>query len=208
MSDDIEQGSEAWRLSRVGRVGCSRLGDVMAQGKGGAPSATRRNYMTELLLERLTGKYAEGYQSPDMLRGIQLEPRARSEYEARVGRMVLKESGKEHPTIKGWGCSPDGIIVGENGGLEIKCPNGATHLDTFMNGTVKRDYILQITGGVIIYEKDFWDFVSFNPDFPDNLCFYCKRFTRDELPIDEVKEGVIKFLDELNELEAKVKAIK
>ena len=206
--NDIDQRSPEWYQSRVGRIGCSRLGDVLAQGKGGAPSSTRRNYMMQLLTERLTGKYEEGYQSPDMLRGIQLEPIARSEYEARTGHMVLLDGGKEHSTIKGWGCSPDGLIFGENGGIEIKCPNQSTHLDTVLNGTVKRDYLYQMTGGVVIYEKDFWDFVSFNPDFPDNLCFYTKRFYRDDLPIDDVRDGVIKFLDELNELEAKVRALK
>ena len=204
MSNDIEQGSEAWRQSRVGNIGCSRLGDVLAQGKDGGPSATRKNYMVELLCERLTGHYEQGYKSKDMETGIERENLARSEYEARNCVMVITDGGKEHDTIKGWGCSPDGLI-GDDGGLEIKSPNRATHLQTMLNGTIKRDYILQMTGGVIIYNRAWWDFVSYNPDFPKNLSFYCKRFTREMLPIDEVTKVVLKFLDELNDLENKVR---
>jgi hypothetical protein len=206
MKDEKEQGSESWKLSRVGRVGCSRLGDVLAEGRSGAPSATRRNYMAELLCERLTGSYSVHFQSEDMLRGIELEPIARSEYEARFGIMVETDFGREHETIKGFGCSPDGLI-GSDGGLEIKCPKAANHLETVLSGTVKRDYLLQMAGGVIIYGRSFWDYVSFNPDFPDNLSFYCKRFTREELPVDEVSGGVIKFLAELDALEKQVREI-
>lgn len=203
---DFEQGSEAWRQSRVGRVGCSRLGDVLAQGKDGGPSSTRKNYMVELLCERLTGRYEQGFHSKDMEIGIERENSARSEYEARFGVMVLRDGGREDDTIKGFGCSPDGLI-GEDGGQEIKCPNRATHLATIMNGTIKRDYILQMAGGVIVYKRKWWDFVSFNPDFPENLSFYCKRFYREDLPIDEVTKGVIQFIAELDALENKVRGI-
>jgi hypothetical protein len=206
VSDDIEQGSEAWKLSRVGRIGCSRLGDVLASGKGGAPSATRANYMAELLCERLTGKYADHYTTPEMIWGLEHENAARSLYEARKGIMVIADGGREHPTIKGFGCSPDGL-VGDDGGIEIKCPLSKKHIATLLEGKIDRDYIMQMAGGILCYDRKYWDFISYDPRLPENLQLYVKRFTRDELPIDEVKEGVLKFLSELDELESKVKAI-
>ena len=201
------QGSEEWLLSRVGRVGCSRLSDVLAEGRSGAPSATRKNYMAELLCERLTGRYAEHFTTAEMQRGIDLEPIARAEYEARYGVIVTEDGGREHPTIKGFGCSPDGLIGGE-GGLEIKCPNTATHLDTLQHGTVKLDYVYQMAGGCLVYDRQWWDFVSFDDRLPDYLSFYCRRFTRAELPLAKVEAGVIQFLKELDEMEYRLRSIK
>ena len=202
----MEQGSEEWLLSRVGRVGCSRLGDVLAEGKGGAPSASRRNYMAELLCERLTGKYAEHFTSAEMQRGIDLEPIARATYEARFGVMVKEDGGRGHPAIIGFGCSPDGLI-GDDGGLEIKCPNTATHLDTLLDGKINLHYIYQMAGGCLVYDRAWWDFVSFDDRLPDNLSFYCKRFYRDNLPLAKVESGVIQFLSELDALERRVRGL-
>ncbi len=202
----MDQRSEEWRLSRVGRVGCSRLGDVLAEGRNGAPSASRKNYMHELLCERLTGKYAEHWTSPEMQWGIDNEPLARSAYEIKTGLLVLEDGGREHPTIKGFGCSPDGLI-GDEGGLEIKCPNTATHLETVLEGKVKRDYILQMAGGCLVYGRQWWDFASFDPRLPESLWLFVRRYPASELPLDEVREGVIKFLAELDALEARVRAL-
>lgn len=207
MKDELLQGTDEWKASRVGRVGCSRLGDVLAEGRTkGQPSATRRNYMADLLCERLTGEWTESFYSDDMRRGIEMEPFARSEYEARNGVMVITDGGREHPTIKGFGCSPDGL-VGDDGGIEIKCPKKANHLDTFMNGTVKLDYIYQMAGAVIIYDRAWWDFVSYHPSFPENLRLFQKRFYREDLPIQKVTDGVVRFLAELEELENKVRSL-
>jgi len=202
----MTQGSEEWLQSRVGRCGCSRLGDVLAEGRSGAPSATRKNYMAELLCERLTGRYAEHFTTTEMQRGIDLEPIARAEYEARNGVIVIEDGGREHPTIKGFGCSPDGLIGGD-GGLEIKCPNTATHLDTLQNGTVKLDYVYQMAGGCLVYDRQWWDFVFFDDRLPDYLSFYCRRFTRADLPLAKVEAGVKLFLDELDLLESRLRAM-
>lgn len=202
----MDQRSEEWYQSRVGRVGCSRLGDVCAEGRNGAPSSTRKNYMAELLCERLTGKYAEHWTSPEMQWGIDNEPLARSSFEAKTGLWITEDGGKEHPTIKGFGCSPDGLI-GDDGGLEIKCPNTATHLASLLDGKINRDYLLQMAGGCLVYERAYWYFCSFDPRLPEPLNLYIRKFTREELPTKEVEEKVVAFLAELDELEKRVRAI-
>ena len=68
------QGADEWFKYKIGKVGASRVGDVMAKGTG----ATRKNYMTELLVARLTGEYPESYTSPAIQWGIDNEPLARS----------------------------------------------------------------------------------------------------------------------------------
>jgi hypothetical protein len=77
-----------------------------------------------------------------------------------------------------------------------------------LNRTIKQDYIYQMAGGCLVYGRAWWDFVSFDPRLPENLQFFTQRFTREELPIQEVLDGVIKFLDELDTLEAKIRAWK
>lgn len=196
----MEQHSSEWINARLGKVGCSRLGDVLAFGTKGQPLQARTDYMMELLCERLADEPADHFKSQAMEWGTQYEPQARTEYEARMGVLVDTHGGMEHPTIPGWWCSPDGLVDDE-GGLEIKCPNTTTHVDTLLNGTIKPQYIYQMAGAVLVYARKWWDFVSYDPRLPDNIGFYCKRFTRDDLPLDAVERGVVRFLDELAGLE-------
>ena len=56
----IEQGSDAWHLMRLGKVTASRVADVMSKGKSGE-SASRKNYRTELVVQRLTGLPGESF---------------------------------------------------------------------------------------------------------------------------------------------------
>jgi len=197
----IDQRTEEWAEFRRGFVGCSRLADVLAEGRSG-PSATRRNYMFELLCERLTGKTAEHYTSPEMLRGTELEPIARSEYESLTGQMVTEHGCSRHPTIRGWIGSPDGLI-GDDGMIEIRCLNTANHLDVMDKGKVDTRYIYQMAGYVEIFNRQWVDYVGFDDRLPENLRLYVKRFTREELPLDKVRDGVVSFVDELDELEKK-----
>jgi hypothetical protein len=199
------QGSKEWIGERIGNLGCSRLGDVLAQGKGGTPSATRKNYIAELLCERLTGNYIEHWQSEEMKRGIEKEGDARAEYEMRTGIEVVQDFGMFHPSIAHWRGSPDGLIL-KDGMIEVKNPLTATHIDTLLNGTIAIGYIYQMAGYVEIYDREWIDFVSFDDRLPDSLCYYSKRFYREDLPIEKVKEGAISFLSELDSLESRMRA--
>lgn len=190
-----DQRTDEWKAARCGNVGCSRLADVLATTKSGE-AATRRNYMAELICERLTGIPTETITTPAMQWGIDNEPLARHAYEIATFYDVVEDFGREHQTIPGFRGSPDGLVR-DDGGVEIKCPKTATHLDTLMGGTIKRDYILQMAGYVSIFNRQWWDFVSYDPRLPPRHALFIKRFTRDELPVSEVEEGVKKFLLEL-----------
>jgi hypothetical protein len=202
----MEQRTDEWKKARCGLVGCSRLSDVLASGRSGSPSATRKNYMAELLCEQLTGISAEHFTSSAMQWGIDTEPMARAAYEATRGEFIEEVGGKKHGEISGWWGSPDGLI-GRDGGIEIKCPNTATHLDSLLYGKINSDYIYQMAGYVEIYERNWWDFVSYDPRLPEKYSMFVKRFTKKELPIHEVKDGVIKFIAELSEMKKKLEAL-
>ena len=106
----VEQGSAEWKALRSGKVTASRVSDVIAKIKSGGYSASRANYMAELVLERLTGKPIEGFITQDMLTGTAREPDARAEYELRQ-RCVVEQIGfVDHPTIPMTGASADGFV--------------------------------------------------------------------------------------------------
>lgn len=204
MSDIIEQRTDEWYQARLGLIGCSRLADVLAQGKSSQPSATRKNYMMELLIERLTGERKESFTTQEMQRGIDLEDDARVAYELETGNTVIKHGGQMHPLIQGWWGSPDGL-VGDDGMIEIKCPNTATHISTLLDSWVDTRYIYQMAGYLEIFDRKWIDFVSYDDRLPVNLSMKIIRFNRSELDIEKVKNGAILFIDDLKSLELELR---
>jgi len=196
----VEQRSDEWRELRLGHLGASRLGDALAEGRNGQPSATREDLLYELLSERLSGKPYENFHSRYMEDGIENEPFARAEYEARTDAIVTEHPGKEWSVNRGFWASPDGLI-GEVGGVEIKSPKTKNHLKTMATGVINTGYLYQMAGNILVFDREWWDFVSYDPALPDDLCIYIKRFYRDELPVDKVRDGILRFLDDLESLE-------
>lgn len=197
----MQQQTDEWFASRLGRVTASRVKDVMAKGRGGAPSATRQNYMMQLLCERLTGKREEGFTSAAMQRGNELEPVARMAYELFADAEVTETGLIHHPKIEGFAASPDGLILTARGGLEIKCPNTATHVFTLQSGKHDPQYEWQMLAQQACAELEWVDFVSFDDRLPDELQYACFRFERDEARIRQMETEIKLFLEELAELE-------
>lgn len=200
----MEQRSEEWFSARLGKVTASRVKDVMAQGRGGAPSATRKNYMMELLCQRLTGQRDEGFTSAAMQRGTDLEPVARSAYEIDKGVMVVETGLIEHPRITGFAASPDGL-VGTDGILEIKCPLTATHIAVMQSGKHDTQYEWQMLSQMACADRDWVDFVSFDDRLPSELQYVCYRFERDFSRIRVMEAAIVEFLEELDELEREMR---
>jgi len=210
----VIETKEAFDARRLGKVGASRVADIIAKGKGGEPSASRRNYMAELLCERLTGVRAEGFTTTSIQWGIDHEDEARDAYELETGRIVTQCAGFPHPTIIGAGASPDGLILDEAGGIvrlvEIKCPNTATHLDFLDSGKIPAQYKYQMLWQYVCVRRDFvgpkWvDFVSFDPRLPDKLAIRIARYVPDDLAIVECEREVSIFVSELDALEARMR---
>lgn len=202
----MQQGSEEWIAARLGKVTASRVKDVMSKGRGSAPSATRKNYMMELLCERLTGAQS----GPDLSRnaavqrGVEKEPLARSAYEVDQGVMIIEAGLIDHPRIKGFGASPDGL-VGAKGLIEIKCPNTAQHIAVIQAGEHDGQYEWQMLAQMACTGRDWVDFVSFDDRMPEALQYQRCRFERDEKRIREMESEIKEFLAELDELEQEMR---
>lgn len=200
--NDISQGSEAWFAQRLGKVTASRIKDVMAKTKSG-PAATRKNYMMELLCQRLTGSREEGFTSGAMQRGIELEPLARAAYEIRTGEIVQESGFVVHPKYEGTGASPDGF-VGDNGLIEIKCPNTAQHIACIQSGKYDDKYFWQMQHQMECTGRDWCDFVSFDDRLPEPLQMVVVRLERDDQAISEMMDEILLFLGELAALESEM----
>lgn len=202
----MEQRSSEWFAARLGCVTASRVKDVMASGRGGAPSASRKNYMMELLCERLTGQQGgmDLSRKAAVQRGVELEPFACMAYEADKGLIVVETGLVMHPSISRFGASPDGL-VGDDGVLEIKCPNTATHIATMQSERHDPAYEWQMLAQMACTNRDWADFVSYDDRLPESLQYVCHRFERDFKRCREMEAGIKAFLEELDELEKEMR---
>ena len=192
----IEQGSPEWFAQRLGKVTASRVADVIAKTKTGY-STSRDNYMAQLVCERMTNTVAESFTNSAMQWGTETEPLARAAYEAHADVLVDEVAMITHPTIEAAGASPDGL-VGDDGQLEIKCPNTATHIDTLLTQTVPGKHYAQIQWQMACTGRQWCDFVSFDPRLPTELQLFVKRVLRHDVYIQMLEEEVKKFLVELD----------
>ena len=212
----IVQGSPEWMALRVGRIGGSRIADLLTEGRGGAESLIRRKYKNELIRERLTGRKLETYKTPAMQRGIDLEPMARAWYEVKNNVFVDQVAIVLHPTIEGGQCSPDGLVDATNSLIEIKVPNPENHLDNILtDGKQLEQYYDQVMWQLACVpgsngneKREYCDLVSFDPEMPDHLQGFVKRIYRDDEYIKNTMEtAVIAFLSEIETIVNNLKEI-
>ena len=204
MSDEIIQGSDAWKALRVGKITASRIADLMASTKSG-PAASRANYMAEIVAETLTGQPAErGFTNAAMQWGTTTEPEARAAYAFFRDSDVEEIAFVVHPRIADAGCSPDGL-VGTDGLLELKCPNTATHLETLLGGKVPDKYTKQMQFQMACTERAWCDFASYDPRLPERMRLFVARVERDNAMINDIESAVITFIEEARAKVARLK---
>jgi putative phage-type endonuclease len=191
----LEQGSPEWKLARLGHVSASGISDVMSKIKTGE-SATRRKYKIKLVAERLTNKPQESFTNAAMEWGVETEPQARMAYEVSRGTFVEKTGFWIHPRIPFVGASPDGL-VGDEGLIEIKCPNTTTHLEYIWNNEVPSEYMKQMQMQMWITGRQWCDFVSFDPRLPEKNQLFVIRCDRDDPLISQIENEVLGFLKEI-----------
>jgi putative phage-type endonuclease len=173
---DIEQGSDAWLEIRRGIITASVIGQLITPGTiKPASNDKSRALIAQLAAERITGQTDSVFVNDDMLRGTLHEPYARDKYAEhngvevqQVGFVIRDEWGIR------LGASPDGL-VGEDGGLEIKCPRAKAHIQTILSGHVPAHNMAQVQATLLVTGRDWWDFVSFCAGLP----MFTKRVTLD-----------------------------
>ncbi len=195
---ELEQGSAEWHRLRLGKVTASRMSDVLSKGRGKAPSKTAETYMMELIAERLTGEAKPFFENDAMRWGTETEPQARSMYEVNNDFVSVDEVAFiEHNEFVG--VSPDGLI-GEDGMLEIKCPTTITQIKRALADDYSADYKAQIQMQLWVAQREWCDFVSFDPRIDCGAYFLQQRVYRDEEFIDNMKVVTTSFVERMNEI--------
>jgi len=200
---EIEQRSEAWFRARLGKVTASSVADVLAKTKTGV-STSRGNYLIKLAIQRVTGQIEESYTNDAMQWGIDNEDQARVAYEVASGNFVDQVGFVDHSNIDWFGCSPDGLI-NNDGLVEIKCPNSATHWEYFKTKEVPKKYFIQMQAQMTCTNTEWCDFVSFDPRMPERSQLLIVRVPRDNTFISIMESEIKEFL---NEVEIEVQLMK
>ena len=202
---NVEQGSPEWLQARCGSLGASSVADATARTKTGW-GASRANVMARLVAERLTGVPADTYTNDAMRWGTEQEPAARAMYEFMVGVEVTTVGLVLHPKLAKTHASPDGL-VGDDGLLEIKCPNTATHIETLLGESIDGKYLKQMQWQMNCTGRMWCDFVSYDPRLPAEMQLHITRVPRDQSMIDILDKEVSIFLAETAAKVEKLQAI-
>jgi hypothetical protein len=194
----MEQRSPEWFEARCGSLGASKVKDAFARlKKSGERMQVAVDFMLELAAERLTGVPARRVNA--LTWGRDHEDEARAAYAFLTNLEVVKIGLIPHPTIANAHASPDSL-VGDTGGLEIKCPTSATHLKTLLEDAIPEEHLPQIHWNLACAGpmRNWWDFVSYDPRFPPDMRLFVKRVERDEEAIAKAEAEAQAFLEELD----------
>lgn len=197
---ELIQGSDEWRAYKCGKVSASRISDVLAKGKG----ITRAAYLAEIVVERLTGVFTQGFENADTRRGREEEPQARAAYSFMTGNPVQAIGFVDHPSIAMSGASPDGR-VGDVGLVEFKCTKPHVHLEYLDGAPMPKDYRDQIQWALCCENRAWCDFASFSPSYPAGMDLHIRRIHRDDEALSDIEREVRKFIAEVD---AKVAALR
>jgi putative phage-type endonuclease len=194
----MSQRDDQWFRDRAGKFTGSRFSELMAKTKSG-PSASRKNLITRLAVERLIGTCVETYSNFAMQRGIELEPAAIKAYEDSELLVVERVDFVQHPKLDFVSCSPDGL-TGDDGMVEVKCPTAeAKHYDALRCGSHAQEYRWQLQGQLWVCGREWVDAVSFDDRFPPGLELAIVRVERDEKAIAELEAECIAANEEVEE---------
>ena len=183
--DLSEQGSEEWLRARLGKFTASRAADLMCRQKNGKPYASRKDYITQIALERVTGELPEQISSAAMLEGKEREKQSKLAYEFQTGAEI-EDTGLWYAEY--YGASPDGLL-GDDGGVEFKNPKSSTHYTTLKTGEIPEYYYWQILQNLLVTGREYWDYISYHPSFPINSQLFIKRTHREDVLDDLDKLG-------------------
>lgn len=187
---DCEQHSPDWYAARLGVPTASEFGSIITPKKG-EYAAAAQTYIDRLIDETVRPTADRSWGSNRHTdRGNELEPEARDLYAferdlvpRQVG-FILTDDGR-------MGCSPDSLID-PDGGLEVKCPDGPTHVRWLRAGGLPDEHKPQVHGCLIVTGRAWWDFLSYCPGYPPLLV----RVEPDAFT-DRLRTHLDRFLGEL-----------
>ena len=201
---DFKQRTPEWYQIRLGRIGGTDAESLAVKGKNQYGLGTGiMSTMYKKIYEVIQNQPADdsGYISAAMERGIELEPLAVQEYE-KVKFETVTEIG--YVSLGHFfGYSPDGF-VGEDGLIEVKCPGAAEYIRLLSTDEIQSGYIWQMQWGMFLTNRDWCDFVAYNPDFKP-MPLYIKRVEKDMDAVKLLYDQGMKYLDAMDSVLGKIR---
>lgn len=191
---NVVQGTPEWEMARLGIPTASSFKRILT-AKTLKLSSSAGEYRNQLLAEWLTGMPLEFGGGPNTLmqRGTGMEAEARMFYELQYDVPEVEQVGFLLRDDRMAGCSPDGL-VGEDGGLELKCPMMHTHIGYLLDPQSLADqYAPQVQGCLYITGRAWWDLVAYHPQLPPVY----HRIARDEKYIAALDAALDTFVADL-----------
>lgn len=177
---NIEQGSPEWDLIRLDKLTGSHATEIAANGAG------LKTYCKSIALA-IIGAKIENYTNATMDRGTNLEPIGKMAYELQTNTTINNIGFITNDLYPKVGISPDGLI-GDIGGVEMKARNNIKHFSLILGETPEIPFN-QIQMTLLITERKWWDFISFNPELSKPL--FIKRILPDLAYHEKLKIGFI-----------------
>jgi hypothetical protein len=195
---DCPQNSDAWYRARLGLPTASMFKTIMANGRGGGESVSRRDYLLKLAGELVSGEPMENYSNAFMRRGKDMEDEARKFYS-----FLTSAEPKQIGFIKNGnkGCSPDSLID-EDGMLEVKTHAAHIMVELILKDDFPPRHLAQCQGQLWVAEREWLDLICYWPGFPP----FVKRIFRDSAYIRQLSIAVEQFNCELAEIVERVRA--
>jgi hypothetical protein len=195
---NVTQGTPEWHRLRRGVVTASEVDALITPEWRARTGEGVRTYLCQKLAERLMApepadaEDVGGAPSWAADQGHVLEEMALPWFEFETGLHVervgfcLSDDGQI-------GCSPDGLI-GEDSGIETKCPQPANQVRYLLAGGVPKQYHAQVHFSMLVTGRPSWWFVSYSRDLPK----LAVRVDRDEGIQAKLREVVAAFLDQMD----------
>lgn len=192
---DCKQGSTEWLMARAGVFTASEFDNLMTPEFKPRTGETPKTYIFRKIAEKFMGvPMMDGGGSWAMEQGSILENEALPWFEfthgikvERVG-LVTTDDGR-------CGASPDGLI-GDVGGIEIKCPRPDTHIKYLVGGCMPKEYLAQVHGSMYVTGRPWWMFLSYSRQFPA-LVLKVERDERIMAAIRSALDGARVVFDEI-----------
>lgn len=187
----VEQGSVDWMLARAGIPTASEFDQLLTPEFKIRSGEMPRTYLAKKVAEKWLGAPLPASNVFDMDQGQILEQEAKPFYELQYGEQIRSVGfiTSDDGTV---GCSPDGLL-GDDCGIEIKCPAIHTHLGYLLSGQLPKEYAAQVHGAMFVTERPRWKFLSYRRHFPPLLV----TVERDEEIQSKIAEAITRFTKQM-----------
>lgn len=196
---EFAQYSDDYDKIRLGLPTSSKFDKIITPT--GKAASGWQTYAHHLIAERLLGNTIHTYSSPYMQVALEMESDAVAFYESMrevdtlpIG-FVTTDDGKT-------GCSPDRLI-GDDGLLEIKCPEPQTQVGYLLTGEPEKKYYPQLQGQLYVTGREWVDICAFHYELPPCVV----RIERDEPYLEEMDKYVTKFNEYISSVMDKISSM-